>query len=100
MLDEINHDIEHLRQVLERAVLPAANLELAFLNSVDKQIKRLIAAFKERDSQYAPLWDDFVSKVVPIVKRHEFGQINDRIEAHKLQKELLEKIEEILHPSN
>lgn len=100
VLDEINHDIEHLRQVLERAVLPAANLELAFLNSVDKQIKRLIAAFKERDSQYAPLWDDFVSKVVPIVKRHEFGQINDRIEAHKLQKELLEKIEEILHPNN
>ncbi|MDH0032501.1 MULTISPECIES: dynamin family protein [unclassified Acinetobacter] len=96
VIQEINTDISHLKDILEKAVIPASNLELAFLNGVDKQIKRLIASFESKNSDFSGLWDDFISKVVPIVKKSEFDQINDRIEAHQLQKELLEQIKEVL----
>lgn len=92
VLEEINTDIKNLRKILQIAVIPAANLELAFLNSIDKQVKRLIAAFNEKNSLYSEEWDDFISKAIPIVKKNEFHQINNRIEAHKLKKHLLQKI--------
>ncbi|MEK5762698.1 dynamin family protein [Acinetobacter junii] len=96
VIQEINTDILHLKDILEKAVIPASNLELAFLNGVDKQIKRLIASFESKNSDFSGLWDDFISKVVPVVKKSEFDQINDRIEAHQLQKELLAQIKEVL----
>lgn len=89
VLAEINTDISNLKDVLVKAVIPASNLELAFLNGVDKQIKRLIAAFKTRNSIFADIWDDFVAKIVPIVKQSEFADIHHRIEAHESQKKLI-----------
>lgn len=96
VLKEINLDISNLKQVLIRAVIPAANMELAFINSVDKQIKRLIAAFKTRESHFADDWDTFISKVVPIIKENEFAHINDRIETYKIRQQLVEKIQQAL----
>lgn len=96
VLHEINTDIANLRDILEKAVIPASNLELAFLNSIDKQIKRLIAAFEDKESEFSELWDDFSSKIVPIVERGEIERINERIEAHKLKKELRDQIKNIL----
>lgn len=97
VLTEINTDISNLKHVLEKAVIPASNLELAFLNGVDKQVKRLIAAFENSDSQFSNIWDDFISKIVPIVKKSEFEQINDKIETNKLKKNLLDDISAILN---
>lgn len=97
VLREINLDIENLQHILRIAVIPAANLELAFLNGIDKQIKRLIAAFEEKDSFYSNAWDDFIAKIIPIVKKSEFDHISNRIETNNLQKDLLNKIKEIVN---
>ena len=76
--------------------MPAANMELAFLNGVDKQVKRLIAAFESRNSQFADDWDSFIAKVVPIIKEGEFSRINDRIEAYKLRQQLVDMMQQAL----
>ena len=75
-------------------MVPAANLELAFLNGVDKQIKRLIAAFKTRNSLFADDWDSFIAKVVPVIKEGDFSNINARIEAYKLRQQLVEMMQQ------
>ncbi|WP_026878048.1 dynamin family protein [Ignatzschineria larvae DSM 13226] len=97
VLKEINNDILNLKKILEKAIIPASNLELAFLNSIDKQIKRTISAFRDHDSQFSNHWDDFISKIVPIVKSDEFQNIEEKIENHKLHKQLLDDIRSILH---
>ena len=97
VLQEVNTDINNLKLVLEKAVLPASNLELAFLNGVDKQIQSLIASFKSSQNDYSEIWDDFISKIVPIVKKSDFEQINNRIEEYQLKKQLLEQIEAIIN---
>ena len=96
VLEEINTDIKNLKKILKAAVIPAANLELAFLNSIDKQIKRLIAAFHDKYSLYSDEWDNFISKAIPIVKKDEFQQISNSVETHKIKRHLLEKIKNIL----
>lgn len=96
VLKEINTDIGNLKEVLIKAVVPAANLELAFLNGVDKQIKRLIAAFKTRNSLFADDWDSFIAKVVPVIKEGDFSNINARIEAYKLRQQLVEMMQQAL----
>jgi hypothetical protein len=96
VLKEINVDIGNLKDVLVKAVVPAANMELAFLNGVDKQVKRLIAAFESRSSHFADDWDTFIAKVVPIIKSGEFSRINDRIEAYKLREQLVGMIQQAL----
>lgn len=98
VLKEINTDIENLIKVLQVAVIPASNLELVFMNGVDKQIKRLISAFKDEASLYSELWDDFISKIIPIIKKEELDDISYRLETNKMKKELLEQIQEIVKP--
>ncbi|HMU88798.1 MAG TPA: hypothetical protein PKC11_14400, partial [Agitococcus sp.] len=88
--------IANLKNVLVKAVIPAANMELAFLNGIDKQVKRLIAAFKSRNSQFADDWDSFIAKVVPIIKADEFAHINDKIEAHKIRQQLIDLMQQAL----
>ena len=91
VVNEINTDIANLKDVLIKAVIPAINLELAFYNGVDKQIKLLIDA-RNADSENAPILNKFLSYIVPIVKKQEFDNINQKIETHKLKLEFMEKI--------
>ena len=91
VVNEINTDIANLKDVLIKAVIPAINLELAFYNGVDKQIKLLIDA-RNSDSENAPILNKFLSYIVPIVKKQEFDNINQKIETHKLKLEFMEKI--------
>lgn len=92
LLFEINMDIESLRDILSVAVIPAINLELAFLNGVDKQIKRLITAKQETGTKYSNMFDQFISDIVPIVKKDEFDNISEQIERHKLRLDLIEQM--------
>lgn len=85
LLTEINTDIDNLRKILSIAVVPAINLELAFLNGVDKQIKRLISAKQDKGTKYSIIFDQFISDIVPITKKSEFDNINERIERHELK---------------
>lgn len=96
VIKEINTDVANLKDVLVTAVVPASNLELAFLNGLDKQIKRLIGAFEVKNHEFSENWDDFIAKIVPIVKQSEFAQIQERIEAHELQKTMLSQVKEII----
>ena len=92
LLKEINTDIESLRSILAIAVVPAINLELAFLNGVDKQIKRLIAAKQDTGTKYSAIFDQFISDIVPITKKVEFDNINEQIERHELKLKLVEQM--------
>lgn len=84
LLEEINMDIRHLKSVLEKAVIPSANLELAFLNSVDKQIKRLIH-ISASDQEATDHFNDFLSKVIYKIKANTLQNINQEIERNKLK---------------
>lgn len=92
LLTEINTDIENLRNILSVAVIPAINLELAFLNGVDKQIKRLIAAKQDTGTKHSIIFDQFISDIVPITKKSEFDNINERIERHELKLALIKQM--------
>ncbi len=98
LLEEINTDIENLKEILQVAVIPAINLELAFLNSVDKQIKLLISAVMDTNSTmtHSNLFDNFASEIIPIIKQDEINNINEKIETHKLRVQLLEDIKEVI----
>ena len=97
VLDEINKDIENLKDILIKAVTPAINLETAFLNSVDKQIKILIDFFKSTDntSENAKSFNDFISYIVPKIKSQELGNINTKLEQYKLQQEFLKEMKKL-----
>lgn len=89
VLKEINKDIENLRDVLQKAVVPAINLELAFMNAIDKQIKILIDSSKGAGKTEHHLFNEFISQIVPKIKSHELDSINQRIEERKLRLALL-----------
>lgn len=94
VLKEINNDIVNLKEILQMAVVPATNLDLAFYNSIDKQIKLLIDAIEPNNQEAFHLFNDFLTKVVNKIKQSEFAKINDRMEAYKLQKDFLKEIKE------
>lgn len=96
VLKEINLDIYNLKGVLEKAVIPASNLELAFLNGIDKQIKRIISAIEDKNTKTSDLWDDFISRIVPIIKDDEFKKISDKVEIFESKRQLLGKLESSL----
>lgn len=75
VVNEINTDIANLKDILIKAVIPAINLELAFFNGIDKQIKLLIDA-QNRTNENAEILNKFLSYIVPIVKKQEFDNIN------------------------
>lgn len=92
VLLEINKDIANLKKSLKIAIIPAINLELAFLNGVDKQIKVLIESSKEDETEAAKIYGDFISKIVPKIKKSEIDGINIKIENSKMQKEFLKEM--------
>ncbi len=96
VLKEINNDISNLKDILQTAVVPATNLDLAFYNSIDKQIKLLIDAIEPTSQDAFHLFNDFLTKVVSKIKQSEFNDINDRMEAYKLQKDFLKEIKEMV----
>lgn len=92
VLNEINQDIDNLILILQQAVIPAINLELAFLNGVDKQIKRLINSTQDTDSEHARVFNRFIANIIPVTKKSEIDNINERIELHQLRIKLLDDI--------
>lgn len=88
VLNEINNDIVNLRLILQEAVVPAINLELAFMNALDKQIKVLIESFNIQ-SNNSSVTNDFLAKLVPTIRKSELDGINKKIEEHKTRIALL-----------
>jgi len=93
--DEIKKDIENLKKVLSKAVIDAVFLELAFLNSLDKETKILIDSFDNRDSENLNEFNHFISSIIKKLKKGEFESINFEIEQNKLKKEIVEELFEI-----
>lgn len=96
VISEINNDIVNLKEVLQVAVVPATNLDLAFYNSIDKQIKVLIDALDNSESESFYVFNDFIARIVNKMKKSEFDNINEKVEAYKLKKEVLKEIREAL----
>ena len=97
ILNEINYDINNLKEIIQTAVVPAANLDLAFCNSIDKQVKLLIDAIEldGKNKDKFNLFNEFLTRIVNKIKQSEFDSINERMESYKLQKEILKKIQEV-----
>lgn len=91
VLNEINNDIVNLRLILQEAVVPAINLELAFMNALDKQIKVLIESFNIQ-SNNSSVTNDFLAKLVPTIRKSELDGINKKIEEHKTRIALLDEM--------
>lgn len=91
VINEINVDLEYLRKILINAVVPAIDLEVAFLNSMDKQIKLLLSSM-DNHNQYSKLFNRFISHIVTLVKQDELDNVQQMIEQQKLKKEIIEKI--------
>lgn len=91
VVDEINRDLNNLRQVLITAVVPAIDLEVAFLNGVDKQIKLLISAMNN-ENNYSQAFNRFIAEIAVLVKKSELDNVSQIIEQQKLKKELIDKI--------
>lgn len=87
-IKEINKDIDILKSVLQSAVIPAINLEIAFFNGVDKQIKRLISATDD-DSIYADIFTEFLSNAIEVIERKSLSDIESHIDHYKAKKELI-----------
>lgn len=94
VVEEINQDLTNLRQALVRAVVPAIDLEVAFLNGVDKQIKLLLSALNQ-DNDYKQVFSEFLSRVVVLVKKPELDNVSQIIEQQKLKKALIDKIAQL-----
>ncbi|OYQ87262.1 hypothetical protein B9T21_06915 [Wohlfahrtiimonas chitiniclastica] len=92
VVDEINKDINNLKKVLIKAVIPAANLEFSYVNSVDKQIKLLLSAMLEQDNRYSAAFNEFLSKIIPIVKHDELQNVSNTIEKIKLKNAIIESL--------
>lgn len=91
VINEINVDIANLKAILVNAVVPAINLELAFFNALDKQIQ-LLMDVKASSSEGAKKLNVFLMDITPIVKRKELEGINEKMEIHRLKRELMAQI--------
>ncbi len=80
VIKEINKDIENLKNILKKGIIRAINLEVAFLNSVDKKIKIILDSILKNGSLESNLFDEFIARVVPKIKRDEFGNIENRVQ--------------------
>jgi len=93
--DEINKDIGNLKKILSKAVIEAVFLELAFLNSLDKEIKILMDSFENRESENLAEFNNFITKIVSKLKQGELEAIEFEIEQNRLKKEIVEDLFEI-----
>lgn len=92
VIKEINKDLSNLRDVLINAAVPAADLELAFLNSVDKQIKLLISSM-DSDNQYSKVFNNFCAYIATLVKKEDLENVSLQVENLKLKKKIIEQID-------
>lgn len=95
VLNEINMDISNLREILRVAVVPAINLELAFVNAIDKQIKVLIDSSKGVDGRGHQLFNDFIARMILKIKKSELDGINQKIEENQLRYSLIQEMKSI-----
>lgn len=92
VLNEINTDIATLRDILQKAVIPAIYLELAFTNSIDKQIKLILDSLRNQETENAKNFRLYASYIISTFKENDFKQINLSIENQKIKKDFLEQI--------
>ena len=91
---EINKDIVNLRTVLQTAIVPAINLELAFMNAIDKQIKILIDSMGGCETAEQMIFNDFFTKMVSKIKTSDINGINAKIDEQKIRMLLLDEMKE------
>ena len=94
VLIEINKDIVNLRTVLQTAIVPAINLELAFMNAIDKQIKILIDSMGGCETAEQMIFNDFFTKMVSKIKTSDINGINAKIDEQKIRMLLLDEMKE------
>ena len=92
VIKEINGDINNLKKILIKAVIPAIDLELVFINGVDKQIKLLLSAMENETHKFAKTFDEFLSNIVPIIKKNELDNVGNIIERLELKKSILNSL--------
>jgi len=92
---DINKDIELLKKILLKAILPAANLEIAFSNSINKSIMFLREILDSSNDLKKDELDNFKAKIINKLIKNDIEMIDKEIKTLKRKKEFLEKIEEL-----
>jgi hypothetical protein len=87
LLDEINNDIETLKELLQKAVIKAIGLEIAFTTSVVKTIERL----QEKNTM-----DDFIKKNFKKLKYDDLSIMEEKKANLEQQKRISDKIKDLL----
>lgn len=93
LIQEINNDIINLKNIIIKAIIPAIDLEVTFVNSLDKQVKSIISAMTETDNKHSVNFTQFLSMVLPLVKKTELDNIENKVQMQKVKQEILDLIE-------
>ena len=92
LLDELNKDIELLKEILKTSVLEAINLELPFVTSFIDQNKMIIQSEEELDR--------FIQLNFNKIKYKELNQFKEQKEIYEDKKRVVKNIETLLFNLN
>lgn len=92
LIEELNNDIINLKSIIIKAIIPAIDLEVAFVNSLDKQVKSLLSAMLNTENKHSANFTQFLSMVLRLVKKVELGDIQSKVEMQNVKQEILELI--------
>ena len=88
LLEELNNDIELLKEILKTAVIEAINLELPFISSFVDQNKKIIQSEKEIDS--------FIQHNFHKIKYKELGKSEETRVLLEEKKRVMQNIKQLL----
>jgi len=88
LLEELNNDIELLKEILKTAVIEAINLELPFISSFVDQNKKIIQSEKEVDS--------FIQHNFHKIKYKELGKSEETRVLLEEKKRVMQNIKQLL----
>jgi hypothetical protein len=90
VLNEINTDIQFLREILKNAVIKAISLEVPFVSTINNKIRIL------QDKKSSDEFVDFLSVYVKSIKFKEFAESEKEKIVFKQRADILKMIQEIL----
>jgi len=98
VLEEINGDIDNLKETLVNAVMPAVHLELAFCVNLDKEINEVINSFKS-SSPNSDKMDHFLSHILIHYCSDIFAHEEELLEINRRKEELKKFFKKVLKES-
>lgn len=91
VLDEINTDIDFLRDLLKNAVIKAISLEVPFVSTINNQIRTL------QNKKSSDAFIDFLAEYVKRIRFQEFERSEKEKVVYQSRKRVVVAIQDLLH---